>query len=130
MVEHHVYDAPKFQTDQSELPFGGSLWVCKPRGSKLLIIFGQNESIFKQYKCSKSAWCIPDGQFAVIPKDEGHGLMVSTFISRDFGFGMSLTKEQLDSINIERRGKKVPQWEICKKNHYMNHHSWNTYSME
>jgi hypothetical protein len=35
--------------------------------------------------------------------------MVSTFISRDFGFGMSLTKEQLDSINIERRGKKVPQ---------------------
>ena len=34
MVEHHVDDTPKFQTDQSKLPFGGSLSVRKPRGSK------------------------------------------------------------------------------------------------
>jgi hypothetical protein len=48
MVRHHIDDAPKFQKDQSELQFGGSLSVCKPINEKPLIIFGQDECIYKQ----------------------------------------------------------------------------------
>jgi hypothetical protein len=67
--------------------------------------YNQEESIFKQCKFSKSAWCLSGGQFAVVPKDEGHRLMVSpAFVGIDFDIGMKLTKEQLDLVYIERRG--------------------------
>jgi hypothetical protein len=103
MIEHHVDDHPFFQSLQSDLVFGGSLSVRRPTHQKPLIIFGQDECIFKQYTFTKKTWCLPDGRFPLIPKDEGSGVMVSAFVSRDFGFGMKFTIDQLSAINNKRK---------------------------
>jgi hypothetical protein len=34
------------------------------------------------------------------------GMMISTFVSREFGFGINLTQEQLQKVNQVRQGKK------------------------
>ena len=39
------------------------------------------------------------------PKDEGQGVMVSAFKSRDFGFVFVRSPEQLQQVNNARRGK-------------------------
>jgi hypothetical protein len=136
MVEHHIDNAPKFQKDQSELQIGGSLSVRKPINEKPLIIFGQDECIYKQYKFSESAWCLPDGCFPLIPKDEGHGVMISTFVSREFGFGMTLSQDQLDLVNGTRVGKAyideesaIKKGEINSKTHSQSPHLFIAYNM-
>ena len=43
----------------------------------------------------------------LVPKDEGQGVMISAFTSRDLGFGSpEITQEKLDQINESRKGKK------------------------
>ena len=73
---------------------------------KPLIIFGQDEFIFKQYTFTKKAWVGPNGEKMLIPKDDGQGIMISAFQSHEFGFGLTLTKEQLDEINRKCNGEK------------------------
>jgi hypothetical protein len=104
-IEYHVDDHPFFTLIQSELVFGGSLSVRKPTHLKPLIIFGQDECIFKQDTFTKKAWCLPDGHFPLIPKDEGAGVMVSAFVSRNFGFGLHLIIDELSVVNYKRRGE-------------------------
>ena len=58
--------------------------------NKPLIIFGHDESIFKNYHMTKSAWVAPDGTTVLVPKDDGQGLMIPAYQSRDFGFGMEI----------------------------------------
>ncbi len=41
----------------------------------------------------------------MVPKDEGQGLMISAFQSKEFGFGLQVNDEQLTEVNIVRRGK-------------------------
>jgi hypothetical protein len=41
-----------------------------------------------------------------VPKDEGQGLMILAFQSREFGFGMEICEEDLRKINEQRRGQK------------------------
>jgi hypothetical protein len=48
----------------------------------------------------------PDGTKPVIPKDEGLGVMISAFVSREFGFGMILLAEDLQKVNEFRQGKQ------------------------
>jgi hypothetical protein len=43
----------------------------------------------------------------LVPKDEGQGVMVSIFQSREFGFGFVMLPEQLQQVNIARRGIKI-----------------------
>jgi hypothetical protein len=66
-----------------------------PPNTKPVICFVQDECIFKHFLFTGKAWTAPDGQKPVIPKDEGLGAMKSTFVSRKFGFGMSLSDEDL-----------------------------------
>jgi hypothetical protein len=47
----------------------------------------------------KKAWTAPDGSCGLIPKDEGLGVMLSAFVSREFGFGMKLSQEELIIVN-------------------------------
>ena len=47
----------------------------------------------------------PDGTAALSPKDEGQGLMLSCFVSRDFGFGHQLSQEQLKLVNEYRNNQ-------------------------
>ena len=84
--EFHVDDNIEFAKwttwpDEDSERFGGCLSVRMPEGAKPLIIFGQDECIFKQYTFSKKSWMGPEGQTALVPKEEGQGLMLSSFVS-------------------------------------------------
>jgi hypothetical protein len=106
MVELHVDSHPSFHERMNGTTiFGGNLSVRKPPNTKPLIGFGQDECIFKQYLFTNKAWTTPDGQKPIIPKDEGLGVMLSAFVSREFGFGMKLTVEDLRQVNEYREGK-------------------------
>ena len=44
-------------------------------------------------------WRGPQGQQPMIPKDEGYSIMVSAFQSRELGFGMNLSDDDLKTVN-------------------------------
>jgi hypothetical protein len=79
--------------------FGGNLSVRFPAGCKPLVSFGHDESIYKQFLITKKTWIGPDGERNIVPKDTGLGVMVSTFQSREFGFGVVVSEEQLKEVN-------------------------------
>jgi len=72
MVEYHV-DACKVFSEKKkhETEFGGNLSVRFPVNNKLLIVFGHDECIFKQYTLTKKSWVGPNGKSVLVPKDEG-----------------------------------------------------------
>jgi hypothetical protein len=106
MVELHVDSHPSFHTEMNATTqFGGKLSVRMPLNTRPLICFGQDECIFKQFLFTGKAWTSPDGQKPVIPKDEGLGVMISAFVSREFGFGLSLSDADLQKVNEHRQGK-------------------------
>jgi len=72
--------------ENERIKFGGNMSVLA-RGEKPLICFGQDECIFRQFIFTNKAWVTPEGIRPLMPKDEGMGVMVSAFISREFGFG-------------------------------------------
>ncbi len=99
MVEYHVDSSKLFQDDaDKETWLSGHLSVHIEM-DKPLIIFGHDESIFQQYHMTKSAWVAPNGTTSLVPKDDGQGLMISTFQSHEFGFGMEICEEDLQKIN-------------------------------
>jgi hypothetical protein len=67
------------------------------------MIIGQNESAFAQYLLGNRTWIGLAGQHPLLPKSEGDGYMLSAFVSREFGFGKVLTKEELDQDNAARQ---------------------------
>jgi hypothetical protein len=115
MVEFHVDQHPSFQDSVSTTLYGGSLSVRKPVNVKPLICFGQDECIFKQFTFTPKAWTAPDGQKSMIPKDEGLGVMISAFVSREFGFGFAISLEDLEKVNKKREGKKYSDEDAAKK---------------
>jgi hypothetical protein len=80
-IEFHVDDHKLFHGTNNNERFGGRLSVLNPNPDRPLIFFGQDESIFHQYIFTNKAWVGPDGTTALIPKDDGLGLMVSAFVS-------------------------------------------------
>jgi hypothetical protein len=110
MVEFHVDDHHGFQEKMnSTIRFGGNLSVRKPPDKKPIIGFGQDEAVMnkkKQHCFTTKAWTAPSGQKAITPKDEGMGMMISAFVSREVGFGLKLCQEQLQKVNLARRGTK------------------------
>ena len=85
---------------------GGNLSVRFPQGEKPLICFGHDESIYKQFLLTKKSWIGPDGETNIVPKDDGLGVMISALQSREFGFGLLVTDEQLKEINEKRKHEK------------------------
>ena len=85
-----------------------------PIGVKPLIGMGQDESIFRQYSFSHKSWTSPDGQKAIIPKDSGTGVMISAFVSREFGYGMDLSTADLEQINSKRNDEMYQDKEASK----------------
>jgi len=119
-VEFHIDDHPSFQKKMnSTTEFGGNLSVFKPPGSKPLIGFGQDESILKQYAFTTKAWTAPDGTRGLIPKDEGTSVMISAFVSREYGFGIDLSPDNLARVNQKRNGTKYSD-EVAAKAVYGN----------
>jgi len=116
MVEFHVDQHPSFQDGVSNTLYGGNWSVRIPANAKPLICFGQDECIFKQFfTFTPKAWTAPDGQKSMIPKDEGLGVMISAFVSREFGFGFYISLEDLEKVNKEREGKKYSDEDAAKK---------------
>ena len=62
-------------------------------------MFGHDECIFKQFQTTNKAWKSPNRETVPVPKDDGQGVMISAFQSREFGFGMQLTEAQLMLVN-------------------------------
>ena len=51
----------------------------------------------------------------MIPKDEGLGVMISAFCSREFGFGLDISLEDLAKVNKKREGTKYSDEDAAKK---------------
>ncbi len=113
MVELHVDDIPevnifdnktenKLRTKIEGCIFGGNLSVRKDSTEKALLAFGHDECIFRQFIFTGTAWIGVKGELPIIAKDEGFGIMVSAFQSREFGFGFKLTSGDLKFINDYR----------------------------
>ncbi len=77
-----------------------------PQGEKPIICFGHDESIYKQLLLTKKTWIGPDGETNIVLKDNSLGLMISTFQSREFGFGLLVTDEQLKEVNEKWKHEK------------------------
>ena len=54
---------------------------------------------------TNKSWVAPDGEIVLVPKDDGQGLMISAFQSREFGFGLKISDEDLNRVNEWRRGQ-------------------------
>jgi hypothetical protein len=67
-----------------------------------------------EFLLTKKSWCGWNGGTVLVLKDEGQGLMISAFQSREFGFGYHLDEEQLAKVNFGRRGKKYVDEEAAK----------------
>ncbi len=51
-----------------------------------LIIIGQDESVFSQFSFNGMQWVGPSCERSILPKNDGIGVMVSPFQSREFGW--------------------------------------------
>ena len=69
-----------------------------------MILIGQDESIYKQFSITAEQWALLNIETVPNPKEEGQGVMLSSFVLCDFGYGHNLTEAQLDQINDIRRG--------------------------
>ena len=92
MREYHV-DAFPSEFERYIKPentiHNGNLSHRFPSDRKPVILIGQDESIYKQFSFSSKAWYTKDGATKMLPKDDGHGMMISTFVSRSWGFLMN-----------------------------------------
>jgi hypothetical protein len=105
-VEVHVDMLTEYDDDYlRDLPFGGNLSVRKPPNLKPLVVFGQDEAIYRSTSLCPHTWTI-DGQSPLRTKGSGRAIMVSAIMSREFGFGFLLTLQELAAINLIRTGKQ------------------------
>ena len=71
--------------DENKL-LGGNLSHRFPSGYRPVVLVGQDEAIFKQWSFSKKSWGDQKGRGVLLPKEDGHGLMLSAFVSWAWGF--------------------------------------------
>ena len=81
-----------------------SMSVRAPPDTRPIECYGQDESLFYQFQFPSRSWVGPNSERALLPKSQGEGLMISAFVSRDTGFGMQLTTQELEKINNARQG--------------------------
>ena len=115
--EFHVDDHPKFQEKCKYLQFGGHLSVRKREDELPLILIGQDKSILKQYAITPKQWTLPDGATSTNPKEDGQGVMLSSFVSRDFGYSHNLSQTELNEVNEYRKGKNYLDIEAAEYVH-------------
>mmetsp|Transcript_27620 Transcript_27620/g.59008 ORF Transcript_27620/g.59008 Transcript_27620/m.59008 type:complete len:743 (+) Transcript_27620:485-2713(+) len=103
MIELHVDDHECLQDYANEKygKFGGNVSVRIT--GKPIIIIGQDESVYNQFAFGSKQWVGKAGERAFLPKSNGAGVMISAFQSREFGFGMELTADEMKNINEKRK---------------------------
>ena len=87
MVEINMYDLKKQEKE-------AQLSVRNLTGREL-VVFGQDEAIFCTSQLNNNTWYVND-QANLRSKGMGVGIMVSSFCSRKFGFGMKMTANNLE----------------------------------
>jgi hypothetical protein len=97
--------------------FGGNLSVRKHKDQLPLIIIGQDECIVNQYLFPGRSWMGPEGQTVLLPKSQGDGVMLSSFVSRDFGWDLFLSDADLIAINELRAGQDYVESEAAMAVH-------------
>jgi hypothetical protein len=91
MVELRIDSRHLFvERANTESKCGGWVSVWKTENEPALIMFGHDECIFKQVHTTNKSWKASNGKTGLIPKDDGQGVIISTFQSREFGFGRQL----------------------------------------
>ena len=64
-LEMHVHDVYSYETNEGNLPFlpsfGGDLSVRIPTGEQPILVFGQDEAIYRSSQLNKSCWTV-DGE--------------------------------------------------------------------
>lgn len=86
--------------------FGGRVSIRKKAEDKPVIIFGQDEAIFNAFLSRTHQWVDPNGRRAIMPKTVGAGIMISAFQSRELGWGIPITEDQLKEINAARANQE------------------------
>jgi hypothetical protein len=66
---------------------------------KMMIKIGHDKANMKQYLLTKKKCRGSNGETALVPKDERIGLMISGTMSREFGWGLDLSKEETAKVN-------------------------------
>jgi hypothetical protein len=80
--------------------------ITIPEAANPLVIFGHDECIFKQYLIPSKQWYRPKREKYIVPKDDGMGIMISGFLSREFGFGLVVSEAELIQIYKSRVGRR------------------------
>jgi len=116
MVEYHVDDCDYFhRIMERETIYGGRRSVRFTEDEQCTVIIGHDEAVIKQFLLTKKGWFGPNGEMGLVPKDEGHGLMLSGFVSRELGFGWEISEVQYREINRRREGQMYMDQEAAKK---------------
>ena len=116
LSNYHVDDCDLFQERMArESIFGGRRSVRFIEEEPCTIILGHDEMVIKQFLLTGKGWFGPNGELPLLPKDEGEGVMVSGFVSREFGFGLTISEEQFQQINRNREGAKYLDEEAALK---------------
>jgi hypothetical protein len=73
MVEYHVDDSEiLFKKAQETYIFGGALSIFRDKDKKPLVLFGQDECIFKQYLVKGKHWRGKEGKVPMYRKDDSN----------------------------------------------------------
>jgi len=117
MREYHVDTCNLFQERMNaQTPFGGNRSVRYPKG-RMLLIWGHDEAIVKQFTLTSKSWVGTNGETAIVPKDDGCGIMISAFQSREFGFGLEISKEDMARVNALRKDQVYKDEAAAKAKH-------------
>lgn len=105
-IEFHVDYCTSCDSEDKALLVGKNpmISIRAPLGSTPIEIFGQDESVFSQFIFPTKSWIGPNQERGLFPKSLGEGLMISAFVSRDSGFRMPVSPQQLEEINALRQG--------------------------
>ncbi len=57
----------------------------------------------------------PNGETAIVPKDDGTDILLSAFQSREFGFGLEMSKQDLELVNEYRKDKNYQDGAAAKE---------------
>ncbi len=116
MVEYHVNTSNLFQERMSkETTYGGNGSVRYDEEGRMLIIWGHDEAIIKQFTLTTKGWVGPNGETAIVPKDDGAGIMLSAFQCREFGFGLQMSEQDHALVNEYRKDKNYIDKDAAKE---------------
>ena len=113
MVEYHVDAIPSDKLGNLVGPFGAQLSVRRDINKPIVMFIGQDEAIFKQFSFLSKMWTGPKGERPLLPKDEGAGVMISSFIGREYGLLQELDQRTLDLANKRRLGARYADEEAA-----------------